>query len=792
MALDDNDELGERPGDDEEPQGPIQTNKGTVKRVAWESPGNSFKILKVEVTEEGGPFGKGRRASTKLESWKGDVGIDVGVGSVLEVEGWWQPSDRFDPTFIVTLLRSNTPYSIDGMRMWLMRRLPNIGEARASALAEKFPGELLFSVIQDDPEQLTAVSGITSERAQEIKKTYEKYKHERIPVSELVNLGIDFRLASDAVEQLGIEGLKRTLRENPFELVDLPGWSFKMVKLFIERKDNPNGMEQKDLRFIQAYVREFLERLQEGDSDLRELITGVMENRKMTRDEKYRPVWGRDGGDCFLDRDYAVSALKPFTKFGYSMKELGEILSKSKYLKIRTNALLLADIDAAEVNVARVLREKALHEVEVRPVSFDQPDRPPLDESQKAAAEALVFSKLVVMTGGPGTGKTTTLRAALNAMGEEKIVLAAPTGKAARRMTEATGRPATTIHRLLEWTPDGFRRDESNPIEADVIVLDETSMLDINLASAFFSAVGGARVILVGDKDQLPPVGPGQVLTDILKAKIDGESALPVYQLTKTHRQAGENWVIENARRIINGQLPSLAPVTSPNGDFRFEEASSSREIIEKIIRAYEIARSNGYIKQMQVLAPVRKKGVGASAYEINLAVQKKLNPRSLNEKDGISGGDGYKIHIGDKVMYTKNSPKLGLVNGSMGWVEDIDREDSSIQSTFALVRIDGQENPERADGLYMLKGEHFRALWLAYGMSIHKSQGSEWPFVFVVMDPSHGRLLRRQVLYTAVTRTSRNLVLVGARQAVETASTSAMQNERWTKLTERILGLPV
>jgi exodeoxyribonuclease V alpha subunit len=791
MAHDDDDlgELSERP---REHDAPLETREGTVKKVVWQAGGSPRKILKVAVIEAADPYK--RRRQTVLQTWKGKVGIDVEVGSVIAVEGY-VTRDNYGESFEVTRVLSHTPFSRDGMKMWLMKRLPDIGEVRALALADMFPGEQLFSVIKDHPEQLTAVNGITEARATAIQKAYLIYEHERIPVAELVSWGIDFQLASEAVETLKVMGLKRVLSEDAFELVDLPGWSFKMVKEFVSRQGNPYHMELRDPRLIRAYMREVMERLQDGDSKLRELMSGIMPGVEMSNNEKYKPVWNRDGGDCFIGREHAKSALAMFSKFGYSMQDLGAILKESKHLAIRDNALFLANIDEAERNVARVLRRKIGKDVKVEPVEFvAEPGRPTLDPSQREAAEALVFSPLAVMTGGPGTGKTTTLRSALRAMEErdQKVVLASPTGKAAQRMTESTGRPATTIHRLLEWTPTGFKRNETNPIEANVIVIDESSMLDIELASSLMSAVGNARLILVGDEDQLPPVGPGQVLTDIMKAKVGEEHAVPVYRLTKTHRQAGENWVIANASRIIQGMLPSLAPVTGPDGDFRFEEARSSNEIMEKVVRAYEIARQNGYEQQMQVLTPVRRAGMGANAHDINLAVQKRLNPRSTANTGYAQGGDGYRIFPGDKVIYTKNTPKLGLVNGNMGWVEEIDQDDANVQSMFALVRIDGLKNENREDGLFELRAEHFKHLWLAYAMSIHKSQGSEWPFVHVVMDNAHSRMLKRQLLYTAVTRTSRNLVIVGSRSAVEQAATGPRQNQRWTKLSERIAGEPV
>ena len=789
MPYDDDEiELSETPANDDD--GPVEIREGTVERVVYEQGGNDFKTLKVAVIEAHDPYKKKRRTVT--ETWVGNVGADVGVGSVLKVQGRWVEHPKYGRQFLVLFVESHTQHTRDGMKTWLMKRLPDIGEVRALKLADMFPGEQLFSVINDHPEQLTAVSGITEERAQAIHKAYKIYEHERIPVAELVTLGINWNLASTTVETLGVVGLKRVLKEDAFELVDLPGWSFSKVKEFVEREDSPYAMEARDPRIIRAYMREFLERLQDGDSKIRELVAGIMENRKLTREEEYRPVWGRDGGDCYLDREKVSQALQRYVRMGYTLKELGQILTTSKYLTTRTNALFLTNIDKNESTIAEVLLKKSGWDKKTETIDFTSPGRPPLDESQRIAAEALVFSPLAVMTGGPGTGKTTTLRSALDAMNKrgETVVLASPTGKAAQRMTESTGRPATTIHRLLEWTPQGFKRNRDNPIEGNVVVIDEASMLDVELAASLMSAIGSARLILVGDSDQLPPVGPGQVLTDVLKAK----SIVPVYQLTKTHRQAGDNWVIDNARRIIQGTLPSLASVTSPHGDFRFEEARNSQEIIDKVVRAYEIARQNNYDKQMQVLCPIKKKDVGASAYNINLAVQAKLNPRSQsgNKRDMLPGGDKYNIYIGDKIIYTKNTPKIGLVNGNTGWVEDIDQDNQSEQTKFALLRIDGLENENRADGLFEVRAEYFKNLSLAYAMTIHKSQGSEWPFVFVVMDPRHGRMLKRQLLYTAVTRTSRNLVIVGMRSAVEQAATSERQNERWTKLTERLMGEPV
>jgi exodeoxyribonuclease V alpha subunit len=535
------------------------------------------------------------------------------------------------------------------------------------------------------------------------------------------------------------------------------------------------------------------------------------------------PDWGRgEGGDCYL-MPKTVGHLcreegwlaNPRTGGGgpYTPEQIAEILKESPYLAVRTHALFLADIDTAERTVAEDLRGRSV-DVPVQPMVL--PSRIQLDPSQEMAASALVQLPVACMTGGPGTGKTTTLRTALDAMSArgETLKLASFTGKAARRMGQATGRPASTIHRLLEWTPTGFRRDAGNPIEADVVVIDEASMLDIRMASYLIDALApGTRLLLVGDSNQLPPVGPGQPFTDILRARHGDNFVVPVFWLTTTHRQAGENWVIDNAPKIIADPpkpLPSLQEMDSPDGGFRFIETywnprdphnieRSANEIVDYVIRAYQQARERGWEQQLQVLTPMRKPDPRATAHTINLAVQAVLNPRSTSTDKSkyFDGGRNekskrYRIYQDDKVIFTRNTPKLGLSNGDIGVVLEVYMNSRKASESFAKVRFDGLEDEDHPDGIYTLEGNHFQHVDLAYAMTVHKSQGSEWENVIFVADAAQRRMLKRQLLYTAVTRTSKNLHIVGSVEAIKIAVNSEMSNNRWTKLTDRLLGLPV
>lgn len=371
-----------------------------------------------------------------------------------------------------------------------------------------------------------------------------------------------------------------------------------------------------------------------------------------------------------------------------------------------------------------------------------------LDESQKQAVEGLLNpnNRVVVMTGGPGTGKTTTLRAALDAL-PGRVKLCSPTGKAAKRMVEVTGREASTIHRLIRWGGDDTAPQAT--IDADVVVVDEASMIDTLLLAALIRAMPAhARLILVGDALQLPPVGAGQPFHDLL-------DVVPTYRLTKTHRQAGDSWVIDNARLLISGEVPSM----DDTHDFTFVETQAIEDTIVRMFVADPT---------IAVLTP--QNTAGAGVLPLNLAIQAAVNPPRRGAQEAYAGD--YILRVGDRVLQTKNDREREIVNGDIGIVKSIrSKRDVTVEFDCGLVRCSGDQVGE---------------LKLAYAMTVHKSQGSEWKHVVLVCDPAHSFMLRRQLTYTAITRTSDKLTVVGSKGAFARACCTPLETNRRTGLRER------
>jgi exodeoxyribonuclease V alpha subunit len=690
------------------PAATVETREATLKRIKWERPGNAWKLLQM----------------TNGQTWKGAVG-DILPGAFLKAKGV-EVTDNFGLAFEIQELVSSVLKGAAGVESWLTYRMPEIGAVRARALVERF-GEDLGATILTNPTALSTVPGLTMERAAEIQKAYVSYQDELAWVPKLVDNGLTMAHALIAFNAHGV-GLEKVLAEDPYALVDVEALSFEVVDALARRL----GMNEKDPRRMRAWVRNLLEEdLDEGHCN--------------------RPL---------------VEVIVAIAKWGFPAREVIDLLKPSKHLWFEEKTISLARIAYAERRVAAgVRRLLARGQREVEAVELPES----LDASQRAAALALLIEPIVVMTGGPGVGKTHTLKSALDVIESrgEWPALAAPTGKAAKRMSEVTGRPASTIHKLLEWTPDGWRRGPNNAVDASVVVIDEASMVDIELAAALFDGIGeGTRLILVGDVDQLPPVGPGQPLVDVIRS-----AQVPVHRLTTTHRQGAKSWVVQNAPVIINGDMPDLE-----NGEaFDFLACGSSDEIVRAVI---SLCRR---FPNLQVLTPEHKGGAGTR--RLNNEIQAVMNPESQERFADCVEANGYKIYAGDRVIYRRN--QLGLVNGDQGVVENVQVMGNK---SIVHVRFPGVLNPATNDDLFALKDAQTRPLMLAYAITVHASQGSEWSEVLVVADEAHWSF-RRQLLYTAVTRTSDKLGIVGSREAVARAVAKPRDTNRRTRLVERIVG---
>jgi len=391
-----------------------------------------------------------------------------------------------------------------------------------------------------------------------------------------------------------------------------------------------------------------------------------------------------------------------------------------------------------------------------------------LDPSQQRAVDLVLEAPFGIVTGGPGTGKTTTLRTALDRIDAEAdpesprpaYELAAPTGKASRRMQEATGRAACTVHRMLGYEPGGFVHNADNPLDTDLVVVDEASMLDVMLAAALVAAIDPrrTRLILVGDKNQLPSVGPGRVFADLVES---GEVA--VAQLTTLHRAAEESWVCANAPRILAGELPSLAP----RPDFGFYPADERDQAAALVVDLVARRMPAGGVEGAQVLAPQNTGPAGTGA--LNEALQRRINPPRKGERSW--GETPNVLRPRDRVIHTRNNYQLGVMNGEVGEVVDIDED---------FLAVAYEDRPE-------VRYDRSQAgqLKLAYALTVHKSQGSEWPWVVVVCHSTHAYMLSRQLLYTALTRAKEGVLIVGDKRGLELAIKNVAPSRRNTSLVE-------
>lgn len=702
--------------------------RGVVEHITYQNPENGWSVMKVKVKDY-----------KDLVTLTGSL-LDVPVGSVLLCDGNWRVDARYGQQFVVESWEEVMPATIYGIEKYLGSGLiKGIGPVYAKAIVSRF-GLATIDVIENDIERLLEVPRLGRKRMEKIRESWEKQKDIKEVMVFLQGYGVSTAYAAKIYRQYQKDAIK-TVEENPYKLADdIWGIGFKTADGIASKM----GYENNDPRRCRSGILYTLNQLaEEGHvfAEPEQLVTAAKELLQADEEPVRKALTEMIAANDLI-ADNEVVYLPPFYHAeNGSAKRLTALLASN-----------VSDSIAAEPELAYGAQQSA-------GIVYD--------EVQQVAINQALDSKVMVLTGGPGTGKTTTTQgiiAAFKAKGKQ-IVLAAPTGRAAKRMTEATGMEAKTIHRLLEYNPmDGYKRNDENPLEGDVLIVDECSMIDIMLFYNLMKAIPETmRLILVGDIDQLPSVGAGNVLRDIIDSR-----QIPVVRLTRIFRQAQSSRIVMNAHAINAGQFPNIS--NGRNTDFFFikaEDAETIPQLIVSLVRD-RLSKTYGYKpKEIQVLTPMQRGNVGAG--NLNTELQTALNPSG----PALTRG-GYTFRQGDKVMQIRNNYDKNVFNGDIGFISAVDMSERTLSVIYdgRVIEYDVSELDE---------------LTLAYAITIHKSQGSEFPVVVMPVTMKHFVMLQRNLIYTGITRAKKICVLVGTTKALAYAIHNQTVSKRNTKLKERL-----
>ena len=705
----------------------MESLRCVVERITYQNEKNGYTVLRCRA-----------KGFSELVTVVGTM-VETHVGAVLTLGGAWKVDAKYGRQFAVETYEETLPATVYGIEKYLGSGLiKGVGPKFAKRIVQKFGAETL-NVIEEEPDRLLEVSGIGKLRVERIKKGWADQKEIKNIMLFLQEHDVSTSHATKIYKTYGNESIQ-VVKENPYRLADdIWGIGFRTADT-IAAKMGFGHEKYARLRSGLMYALNALadeghcfatrEQLQKTGAELLEVDEALI---SMTVDEMIHTE------DVITDGDAIY--LPPFywSEAG-TAKRLLAIASKRASVEVRPQGL-----------AERVSRKTGME----------------YDETQMQAILTAAQSKVFILTGGPGTGKTTTTQGIITAYREAgaEILLAAPTGRAAKRLSEATGIEAKTIHRLLEAKPpEGYQRNEETPLEGDVLIVDECSMIDVMLMYNLLKAVPDAMtLILVGDIDQLPSVGAGNVLRDIIES-----DCFPVVRLTRIFRQAQQSRIVMNAHRINSGKMPDIS--NGRDTDFFFmpqeEPEAAAHTIVElvktKLSRYYKTAPSD-----IQVLTPMQRGVIGAA--NLNQVLQTAINPEGVSLRRG-----GFDFRARDKVMQIRNNYDKEVFNGDIGVVEKVDLEDRALFVRFddRLVEYDATELDE---------------LVLAYATTIHKAQGSEYPIVVMPVMMSHYVMLQRNLIYTGITRAKKALVIVGTKKALAYAVHNVTVTKRNTMLRERL-----
>lgn len=700
-----------------------------VEHITYQNQENGWSVMKVKV-----------KGYDNLVTLTGSL-LDVPVGSVLLVDGDWRVDPRYGQQFVAQSWTEVMPATIYGIEKYLGSGLiKGIGPVYAKAIVNRFGLETI-DIIENNIERLLEVPRLGRKRMEKIRESWEKQKDIKEVMMFLQGYGVSTAFAAKIYRKYEKESIAK-VKENPYQLADdIWGIGFKTADSIASKM----GYERNDPRRCRSGILYTLNELADDGhvyAEPKQLVDAAVKLLEADESPVRQALASMiEANDIVSDNE--VIYLPPFYHAeNGSAKRLQSLLSDT--------SLFNADIAA-----------------EPEAKYGDKPGDIVYDEVQLAAIQKALDSKVMVLTGGPGTGKTTTTQGIIEAFKARhmSILLAAPTGRAAKRMTEATGMEAKTIHRLLEYNPmDGYKRNDENPLDGDALIVDECSMIDILLFYNLMKAIPlKMRLILVGDIDQLPSVGAGNVLRDIIDSQ-----QIPVVRLTRIFRQAQSSRIVMNAHAINAGQFPNIK--NGLDTDFFFISQEDADEIVKLIIGLVRdrLPKTYGYpSKEVQVLTPMQRGTVGAG--NLNIELQNALNPTGPSLARG-----GYTFRQGDKVMQIRNNYDKNVFNGDIGYITAVDTTERTLSIAFdnRVVEYDITELDE---------------IVLAYAVTIHKSQGSEFPVVVMPVTMKHFVMLQRNLIYTGITRAKKICVLVGTTKALAYAIKQNTVSKRNTKLKERL-----
>jgi len=709
----------------------VEYISGVVERITYTNEENGFSVIKIK-----------SKGFSDLVTVVGNLAA-VNIGATLRLKGDWKYDSKFGKQFNAVDYRETVPATIAGIEKYLGSGLiKGIGPVYARRIVNHFKEDTL-RIIEEEADRLITVDGIGQKRVDLIKRAWQEQKEIKNVMLFLQSNGVSAGYAVKIYKTYGNESID-IVKANPFRLADdIWGIGFKTADKIARQL----GFEKNSYERCRAGIIYVLNELS-------------------------------NDGNCFASREQLISETVRMLELEEGLIDgvIDKMIEEKSVIADEGSAIYLPPFYFSETGTVKRIKEilgtqpsKAVVDLDEIIDGVQKDCGITYDEVQLDAIKTAAVSKFMVLTGGPGTGKTTTTLAIIKVFQKmgRRCLLAAPTGRAAKRMSETTGMEAKTIHRLLEYKPpEGYKRNSENPLECDVLIIDETSMVDIILMYNLLKAVSNETVvILVGDVDQLPSVGAGNVLRDVIDSGI-----VSVIRLTRIFRQAMGSAIITNAHRINKGEMPNLKG--GRNSDFFFIEEEEPLKVAESIKTLCTKRLPEYYkvdpISDIQVLCPMQRGEAGAQ--NLNVMLQEALNPTDVTVK---YGGTVYRLN--DKVMQVKNNYDKNVFNGDIGSIVKIDMEDKTL-----VIRFDGNDVDYDATEL--------DEVVLAYATTVHKSQGSEYKIVVAPLTMQHYMMLQRNLLYTCVTRAKKVFVLVGSKKAIGISVSNNSIQKRNTLLAKRLV----